>query len=134
MLRLSPLMVLLAACGHEPVAPLVVAVPSSRGGPQVRDSPALVDEPVSASSVVARLGPGHRCAELGVWEHPAAPCIAQADAKIRTPQLSFEPNEGTLDAASLAAVDAMAMLLRAHPEIERLEIHAHTDSTDSHHY
>ncbi len=134
MLRLWPMALLLVACGHESVAQVFTEPRSSGGAAEAQDTPPVAEQPESVQSQVARLGPGHRCPELGAWEHPAAPCIAEADAKIRAPQLHFEPNVGTMDEASLAAVDALAMLLRAHPEIERLEIHAHTDSTDSHHY
>jgi len=127
MLRPWPLTVLLLACGHEPAASLITETPP------VMNAAEDDAEPGSAQTAVPHLGPGHRCAKLGVWERPAAPCIVEAEARIRVPQLRFEPTQGTMDEPSLAAVDAVAALLLAHPEIGRLELHAHTDSTDSHH-
>lgn len=136
-MRWCSLLSLLTACADPAAPPL--AAPVTR-------ATTLKPEPVVTARVLdaeplPTIAPGDGCPSLALWERPTSPCVVEADnvegpwrARIEAPQVRFELNTGEMDPASLKVIDTVAALLIKHPELEQVEVHAHTDSKASHHY
>ncbi len=136
-MRWVSLLSLLTACA-DPAAPPPTA-PLTRA-PTLKPEPVVTARTLDAEPLPS-IAPGDGCPTLGLWERPLSPCIVEADstdrpwrARIEAPQLRFELNTGEMDPASLKVIDTVAALLTKHPELEQIEVHAHTDSKASHHY
>lgn len=144
-MRWGCLMLLLTACVHQTAHPSAVAAADVDAPTGIEAKPVLTPlepgPPVTPEPPVPTIAAGHRCPTLGAWERPTSPCIVEADgsdqrwlARIHVPHVQFQPNTGELDRASVEVINGLAALLIAHPEFAQVEIHAHTDSTDSDHH
>ena len=121
-MRRAAAALLLAACAPAPVptapSPTPKATASPPLAPPSTDAPAPAPEPWPPAA--------ERCSDDVTWSHrPATACIAPDGSRLWAAAITFEPDKRVIESSAFAALDAVAALLRRHPQIAQLEIQGH---------
>ena len=131
--RAAMLAMVLAGCGTAPQVGKVV-------GPGVLDEPVATSSGPGAGATASDAGtspspgpsptpaPGPHTAMAPTEPDPAPAgdeVIVAAEDPVMIERVCFKPGSATLDAAGVTVLKAVADVMRAHPEVELLEVQGH---------
>lgn len=81
--------------------------------------------PTPAAPGPVAIAPAEGTCAPDAGEAPLVPCLAPSGREVRHAPIVFDFDKGTIRPESLATLAALAVFLKAHPELTTLEVQAH---------